>query len=902
MAQIDARGWADFGYGLGDRQMYSDLRLRLRNLFRRLSVERELDEELRFHLENEVEKLMARGRTRPEALREANLTLGGLTQIKEECRQARGVELIESTIKDFRYVIRGLWRSPAFALTVIITVSFGTAAVATVFTLANTLLFRRLGVDHPDRIVVVQPTREHGRFPGSASYPDYVHFRDHSKTLETLAAVYSTAPLFVTANGHSQEINGAVVSANFFPLLGIRPTLGRFFQRDEDAVPNRDPVAIISFNFWRDWLNLSRNALASPLKINGVAFTIIGIAPPEFKGVTVKPDEIYIPTMMASAGYHWCENALASDCTVFDMIARLRDGHNVDQARAEMTALMPQSWSRAKDGENSGVTAFPLQGVMDVEETRATRSHFVRLLAYVAGILLLICCANLSGLLIARNTARTRELAIRTSLGAGRLRLIQLLITESLVVAVIGGVLGTGLSIALTQGLNAMFYSVDVEGHPMYYKFNLEPPVLLAVLAVSIAAGFLFGIPPAFRATRQDTAERLKQQSTAVTADSRAGGWLAGVQAAIAVALTVVSGLLMSSDHLMMNGANFDVSHVALMRLRPHLVDYRAETAQRYLRTVMDKLNATRGVESASMVAPGVVLVGGSARVSLPKLRDSQGITVGYIEVGPRYFETLRTPILRGREFQETDTLQSPMVAMISKALAEQFWPGTSVIGSTIIVNHEARRVVGVVADIPLQSRLEPQRPYVYVPFWQNASQMDARLCVRVKGDPAAMLPQLVRVANRIDPSVPIAETIPLSVQMAGSLSALRITATFVSYAAALALLLSGVGLYGVLAFSVSRRTREIGVRLALGAKVTEVFAMLMSEGMTAVCVGVAMGVPLAIAGSRLVRHLLYGPAANDSRVYASATLMIASIGLLSCCIPARRAARLDPATALKEE
>ena len=882
--------------------MYRDVILRLHNLFRRRTLEPELDEELRFHIEREVEQLVARGRTRSEAVREANLAFGGLTQIKEECRQARGVELIEATIQDFRYAIRGLWHSPAFALTAISTLALGTAAVATVFTLANTLFFRHLNVERPERIVVVQPTREHGRFPGWVSYPDYAHFRNHSKTLESLAAAYSTAPLFVTVNGRSQEMNGAVVSANFFSLLRIVPATGRFFRSDEDAVPNRNPVVIISFDFWRDWLDKSVQAVGSELKINGVSFTVIGIAPSGFKGVTIKPDEIYIPTMMASAGYHFCHNSLGNDCTVFDMVGRLHDGYGVEQARTELAAILPQSWRIAKDDENSGLTAYPLRGVLDADETRASRVHFIRLLAYVASVLLMICCANLSGLLIARNSARTRELAIRMSLGAGRLRLIRLLVAESWVLALCGGALGAAFSIALTKALNARFYSVDVEGHPMYYNFDFQPKILVAVLAVSLMAGLAFGIGPALRVAHRDTTERLKRQSTAVSADPRGGRWLAGIQAGIAVALAAVSGLLLSSDRLMMSGANFDVSHIALMRLRPRLVNYPLETAQHYLRSVVQKLNGTPGVESASMVSPGSVLMGGDARVSLPDWPDGRGMAAGYIEIAPRYFETLRTPVLRGREFDERDTLYSPRVAIVSETLARHLWAAGAVIGSLVIVNHEIRQVVGVVADIPLQSRFELQQPYVYVPFWQNAAEMDARLCIRVKGNPAAMLPQLVKVANRIDPAVPIAETIPLSVSMAGMLSHLRITATFVSYSAGLALLLTGLGLYGVLAFSVSRRTKEIGLRLAVGASVVEVFAMLMREGMAAVCIGIAMGVPLAIAGSGLVRHLLYGSAENDIRVYGCAVLMIAAIGAFSCSIPARRAARLDAASALRQE
>ena len=882
--------------------MISDLIYRLRALFQRNSVEQQLDEELRFHLEHEIEKNIARGKARSEATREAKLAFGGIAQIQEECRQARGVDLIETTIRDLDYAFRGLFNSPAFALTAILTLALGTAAVATVFTVANTLFFRELPVYRPNRIVVVQPVRRHGHLPGWASYPDYLHFRVHSKTVESLSAAYSTAPLFVTANGHSQEINGAVVSANFFPMLGLRPAIGRLFRADEDAVPDRDPVAVVSFEFWRNWLGHSSNVSDSKLTINGVVFTVVGVTPSAFRGVTVQPDEIYIPTMMANTGYHWCSNSLAVDCTVFDMIGRLRDGYSIGQARAEMSTLLPKSWINAREGDNSGITVFPLKGVMDPDVTRAGRLRFIKLLAYVAGVLLLVCCANLSGLLIARNSARTREFAIRASLGAARPRLIRQLITESFVMAVIGGILGTLLSIALTTGLNAMFYSTDVEGHPLYYNFNLEPRILFAVLVVSVVTGFLFGLVPALRSARQDTADRLKRQSTAVSADTRAGKWLAGMQAGIAVGLVTISGLLVLSARLMMSGANFDVSHVALMRLRPRLINYPPQKAQAYLRSVVERLNATPGVESASLLAPGGALVGGSAEASLPAWQNTQGITTGYIEVGPRYFETLRTPVLLGREFNGSDTLHSAPVAIVSESLVKSFWPGGLVIGSTIVVNHEPRQVVGVVADIPLQTRGEPQRPYVYIPFWQNPSQIDARLCIRVKGDPAAMIPQLVNVANRVNPAIPIAETIPLSVRVAGSISSLRITAAFASYAAIFALLLSGVGLYGVLAFSVSRRTKEIGIRLAVGAKASGVFLMLVREGMAAVCAGLLTGIPLAIAGSGLVHHLLYGSGADDYRVYVFAVLSIAAVGFASCWIPAQRAARLDPVTALREE
>jgi macrolide transport system ATP-binding/permease protein len=882
--------------------MLSDILFRLRAMFRRSRVEEELDDEMQFHLQHEMEKRTASGLPPSEALRQARLALGGLEQTKEECRRARGLTELESTIQDLSYAMRAMRHSPAFTLAAVLTLGLGTGAISTIFTLANALFFRELAVARPDQIVVVQASRRHGQMPGWVAYPDYVHFRDQTKTLQGLAAHYSTAPLFVTANNRSQEVNGAVVSANFFPVLGVKPVFGRFFRPAEDRVPDHDAVAVLSYQLWRNWFGSSPDAVGATLKINGTNFTVIGVAPQTFRGVTVQPDEIYIPTMMARAGYRWCEDSLAGNCTVFDMIGRLQDGYTVEQARAEMAILMPRSWAAAKEGENTGITAFHAKGALHPDLTRSSELRFIRLLAYVGGVLLLVCCVNLAGLLIARNSARTREFAVRASLGAGRARLLGQLITESLVLAMTSGLMGMLFSLGLTSGLNSMFYSFDVEGHPLYYNFSPEPRVILAILLVSIVAGFLTGIIPALRSIRTDAAEFLKRQSSAVTAGSRSGQYLAVAQAAIAVGLASLAGLLIISSHLMLTGNGFEASRVALMRLRPRLISYPPERAQRYLRTVIERLEAVPGVESASLFAPGGVLVGGDAQVSLPGWPDPQGIECGYIEIGPRYFEALRIPVLRGREFDRHDMLRSPAVAIVSESLARRFWPVGPIIGSALIVNRQPRQVAGIVKDVPLGNRGESPRPYVYIPFWQNPAQLDARLCVRVKGDPAAMLRVLVQEANRVDPDVPIAEAMTLPVRVAASISSLRITATVASYAALLAILLSGIGLYGALAFSVSRRTKEIGIRMAVGAKSAAVLTMIMWEGMAVVFIGVAIGVPLAFAGTRFIRHLLYGSGAADAWVYAAAALGVTCVGLLACSVPARRAASVDPVVALREE
>jgi macrolide transport system ATP-binding/permease protein len=414
-----------------------------------------------------------------------------------------------------------------------------------------------------------------------------------------------------------------------------------------------------------------------------------------------------------------------------------------------------------------------------------------------------------------------------------------------------------------------------------------------------VIAGGLFSLIPAFKAVRRDVAD-LKTR-TATTRWS-SGSWLLGAQAAVAVALIAVTGLLASSARRMIAGTQFEASHVALMRLRPRLMKYPPERAQRFQRQVMSRLAAVPGVESVSMVGISAVLGGGRALVALPGWTSDRQIRSDYNEIGPRYFETLHTPLVSGREFDDHDALASPRVAIVNETLARRLWPDGGAIGATLLIRNMPHQVVGVVSDISLKSRTEGSQPYVYAPFWQNPGQIDSRLCVRVAGDPASMLPALVREVNRVDPDVPIAETITLPIQMAGWIRPLRLTATFIGYAAGLATLLTAIGLYGTLSFTVARRTREIGVRMALGAARSRVLGLILREGMMVVVAGALAGVALAAAGSRLVMHLLYGSAAAEWVFYVGGVALISLVGLFASMLPARRAAAVEPLVALRHE
>jgi predicted permease len=877
--------------------MLTDLIVRLRAILRRDSVERELDEELRFHLEHEIDRHVASGMTREDAEQRARLEFGGVEQVKEDCRDARGVGALDALAQDVRYGWRTMRRAPVFAITAVLTIALSTGALATVFTLAYTLFFRPLAVDRPGEVVVVSATRGGLRTNGSnVSYPDYVTFRDRTTTLSGLAAHYPTAPLFVTVNGDAKEMNGAVVTANYFPLLGITPDLGRFFHADEDRVPDRDRVAVIGHGLWRDAFGGSARAIGAELTINGVAFTVVGVAPPTVTAITPIPIEVYIPMMMLRAGYRWCDDALARSCTTLSMIGRLAPGRTPADAAAEFPTLMPASWAHAPKGENSGVAVTQRRGMSDDD----SEPQLVRLLAGVAIALLLVSCANLGGLLSAQSAARSSEFGIRLSLGAAANRIIRQVMTESLMLASIGGIAGVALSRGFIGVLAAAFYTIDDEGHPLHYDFGLTPTVALAAIAAALAAGCLFSVIPALNVVRGPGLARGKSRSIASGWSSSA--WLIGAQAAVAVALVAVTGLLTASAQMMLTGTNFDASHVALMRLRPRLLKYAPERAQRFQRAAIRQLEAMPGVESVSLVGTGSVLGGGQAGIALPGWTADQRLRVRFNEIGSNYFATLRTPMVSGREFDDRDSLQSPRVAIVNETLAARLWPNGRGIGETLIVRDVPLQVVGVVKDVPLVSRSDAVQPWAFVAFWQIAAEVDSRLAIRVAGDPAAALPALVRAVNHIDPDVPVAETITLPIQITGWMRPLRVSATFVGFAAGLAMLLTAIGLYGTLAFSVSRRTKEIGIRMALGAARARVSGLIVREGMTVVAAGAIAGLGLAAAGSRLVVHLLYRSATPDWLFFAAAALVIALVGLVASIIPARRAAAVEPLVALRHE
>lgn len=809
--------------------------------------------------------------------------------------------------QDLRYGARMLLKQPGFTLIAVLTLALGIGANLTIFSFVDTMFFRPLPAREPERLVTVEATRN-GRWNDGQAYPTYVHYRDHSQSFEALVAHYSTAPVNIVAEGDSRVANGAVVSANYFSVLGIQPRLGRFFVPEEDAVPDRDPVVVISHLMWESRFGGDPAVPGRELILNGRTCRIIGVAPPGFRGVLAGfPNEFWIPTMMLRLGYRSCDAITEVDCRPLSVLGRLAPGRTLADAQAELSVLANQLSATSPAEQGRGVLLQPALGVRWNE--REGFRYQMQLLMAVTGLLLLIACANVTSLLLVRGAARRKEIAIRLCVGAGRARLVRQFLTESLLMAFAGG--GLGLLISLwAKELLATFYTTNHSSLQRYYDLSLSPRGLVYALALTLFTGLLFGLLPALQATKQDLVRALKDEGISTSPrQHRLRGALVVGQVALSLSLLVVAGLLVRSESHVRGGTNFDPQHVAALRLRPGLMNYNPEKAQAYAREVVGRLEALPGVQSVSL-ATGNGLAwqsGGRVGVRLPEEAPrpvEEQLQVEYQEVAPRFCETLKIPLLEGREFNEGDRPSAPRVTVINETLARRLWPEGSALERALILRDQPYQVVGVSKDAQLRNSLEGPLPFLYLPYRQNNTrpQFDARLVMRVAGDPQTMLPLLRRTTVAVDPNVPISEDVPLTQQVNAIYMPVLLTSAVLTYAGLLALFLSMLGLYGVLAFAVSQRTREIGIRMALGAERLDVLRLVVTHGLRLAFAGVGIGLLASFAATRLVKSLLYGVSATDPLTFALIAVLLLVVALLACWLPARRATRVDPMIALRYE
>ena len=880
------------------------LAARLRGLFGDRRVERDLDDEIETHLRLLAERYVRQGMTEAEAARAARRQFGNVTLLQELNREMRGIKPIETLLQDLRYGLRLLRKNPGFTAAAVLSLALGIGANLTIFSFVDAFFLRPIPAREPERLVNVE-ARRNGRWNGYYSYPTYTHYRDHSKSFEALAAHYSTAPLNLVIEGDSRMANGAVVSANYFPLLGIQPHLGRYFLPEEDAAPDRNPVVVISYRMWQDHFGGNPAVIGKELSLNGAACQIVGVAPADFPGVLAGfPNEFWLPAMMLRLGYRGCDAIADANCKPLQLLGRLAPDRTLAEAEAELNLLAQQLSSTFPTEQGRVISLRPALGVRMIE--REGFAYQMKLLMAVTGLLLLIACANVASLLLAHAVARRKEIAVRLCIGAGRGRLIRQFLTESLLLALAGGSLGLLLS-RWARDLLATFYNTS---NGVQYDLSLSSRALVYAFALTLFTGLLSGLLPAFQATRHDLTRALKDDGASQRPRrQRLRSALVIGQVALSLALLVAAGLLVRSESHIREGANFDPQHVAAIRLRPRLLNYRPEQAQAFTREVTRRLEATPGVESVSLGSgTGLAwLSGGEVRVRLPEQaaqRAEEQLRVEYQEIAPRFCKTLKVPLLEGREFNEEDRPGAPRVVIINETLARRLWPQGEALERTLVLNDLPYQVVGVSKDAQLYNALDGPQPFLLLPYWQNnvRPQIDARLLIRVAGDPETMLPSLRRVIVSVDPQVPLDEVTPLTRQINTVFKSVMLTSAVLTWAGALAFFLSMLGLYGVLAFAVGARTREIGIRMALGAERRDVLRLVITQGLRLTLAGVGIGLPAAYAATRLVKSLLYGVSPTDAPTFLGLALLLMVVALLACWIPARRATKVDPIIALRRD
>ena len=893
--------------------MLSDLLFRLRALLRRRVVDADLDEELRGHLDALIAKYQRTGLAPGEAARRARLEFGGLERIRDDCREARGVTLIETTGHDLRYAARVLRKDRSFTVIAVVTLALGIGASTTVFSVVDAVLLRPLPYPAVERLVfpwrIPPPSIDVGASEIPWGRVEFLTFADETRWFEHLGAFLGAA-FNLTGAGEPARFDGARVSAGFLPALGVSPRLGRVFHPDEDQ-PGHEFEVILGDRLWRDRFSADPAIVGRTVNLNGAPHTIVGVMPAEFvfPQATGMPGSFTLPRETAL----WVPLALSRGPRVrgepseLAVIGRLKPGATVARAQAELDLFanrMDRELPQGKGWFNSRVTPMTRQLAGE------TRRPLLLLFGAVA-VVLLIACANVANLVLTRSIGRTREFSMRAALGAPRSRLARQLITESLLLAVAGG--SAGIAIAYWGVAFARaFGPVTV---PRLADARIDPLVLLFAVVVSLISGVLFGLAPVWSAASSQLLPSLKDgghRAGQGVRGSRLRSVLLVTEVALALVLTIASGLLVRTfTHLVAVDPGFSPDHVLTFELTLPSSSYsEIDQVVTTYRAVLQKLQAVSGVQSAG-IGETVPMGGAGESTGLriperPVTGDLAPPYANYTILSPGYLRAVGTPVLQGRDFMDADTADSMPVAIVNAAMAKKYWPGQDVLGKQVglPIRGFNMTIVGMVANVKHLSIREEPGPEIYVPFTQRPwpSMLTMHVAVRTKAMPASMTEPVRAAIRSVDSNLPIASVATLDTIVDEALAQPRFSMLLVGGFGVVALLLACVGLYGAVSYSVTSRTQEIGVRIALGAPRRRVFELVLGQCLRITGLGIAVGLALALILLRLIAGFLYGVEATDPATFAALSMLLLAVALLACYLPARRAASVDPLTAIRAE
>jgi putative ABC transport system permease protein len=868
--------------------------LRLRSIFRRGQVEAELNEELRYHLERQIEVNTAAGMSVEEARYAALRAMHGLDQRKEECRDMRRVRLIEDLWQDFRFSLRSLLKRPGFTAIVLIALGLGIGANTAIFSLVNAVILQPLPYRDPDRLISVYGTRNRST-QGSVGPTDFLDYRSQNKTFEQFAASSSMMlPMNLTGSGEPERLSASAITGNYFDTFGVRPALGRGFSLENEKT-GQDHVTVLSHAFWQTRFGGDPNIVNKTINLDGKAYEVLGVMPAEV--VLPQPAQLWVPLNFDADPEMKMRNA-----RFLLSIGRLKEGVTLDQAQTDTDLIAAQLEQQYPDS-NTGwsLRLIPLREIL----VGGSRTMLFILFGAV-GFVLLIACANVANLLLVRAAARQKEIAMRTALGASRLRIVRQMITESLLLAIFGGAFGALLAVAGVK----LLVSLGEDNIPRTANVKIDATVLAFTLIISLATGLLFGLAPAIRAMKENLVDALKdgiRGGSEATVKNRTRSLLVVFESAIAVMLLIAAGLLIRSLVALQNvDPGFDPNNVLTLRVDLSRQKYNTpEKASTFFEQLETRVAGLPGVEAVGLITD--LPLSGEAR-DMPYRVEGRPATsdtafVDFRRVNKNYFSAMRIPLRRGRNFTEQEVRQSDQAIVVSQAFVDSVFPNEEALGKRLIIwsgiRDEPYEIIAIVGDTRYQSLQGEPSATMYVP---TREFLFVNLVIRTQGDPLSLVGGVRKEVNALDPDQPIAAIRPMTEWVAMSAAGARYRTTLLGLFALLAMILAATGIYGVMSYSVAQRTQEIGVRMALGARPLDVLKLVVRQGMMLALIGAIVGLAGALALTRVMSSLLFGVTERDPITFVAVAALLIVVAFISCFVPAHRATRVDPLMALRCE
>lgn len=891
--------------------------LRLRSLFHRRSTDAELASELDFHLQREIAAKISGGMPPAEARQAALREFGSVEELKEECRDTRQTNYIHDFAQDVRYALRVLRKSPAFSAIIILTLALGIGANTAIFSIVDSLLLRPLPAKDPGQLTVLAFRQGHGPLLTQFSAADLRDIRAQASGAFSDMLGHMLAFDGISLNGKADRAFSEYVTGNFFSLLGMKPYSGRFFFPSEGQTPGADPITVLSYGYWKTRFGADLDIVGKRILVNAHPCTVVGIAPPEFHGLYPAPAaQLYFPFGMVGTFEAGWPKDLMSNRILQNLyvLARLRPGVSLTTAQAELN-VVAQRLSAEYPETNKGMSlsVYAERFARPDPSTSSTLIKAAALFLALVGLVLLLACANIANLLLVRSTGRAREMAVRAALGAARNRLVRQLLTESVLLALFGGAAGLFLGMLASRGIGSIDLHAPV---PVQLVYGFDWRIFVYTFAAAVLTGVIVGLIPALRASRVSISMALHESGRAIAGGkNRVRTGLVVLQVAGSLMLLVIAGLFTRSlGAVQHTSLGFDPHNVVDLTMDPSEIGYDQTQGLALYQSLLDRVRALPGAVQSASVTSSVPMsnYGNNDYLKISDYQNppGQGLPlVGYAVVSPQFFETMRIPILRGRSFTDADGKGAPYVAVVSQTFATRYWPNQDPIGKRFAkvsgVMNPIYEVVGVTKDCHFNDLTGPIDPYFYLPLAQDYALSSLQILqIRSTAPPDVVIRETQEIVRSLAPNLPLFDihTMTESLDTLQGFLLFRLAAGLAAALGLLGLTLAIVGVYGVISYSVSQRTHEIGIRMALGAQRSEVLEMILRQGLVIVVAGLALGCVCAFAAARLISNMLIGVSAADPATYSAVTLVLAFVALLACYIPARRAMRVDPMVALRYE